>query len=271
MTITLFGRQLWPRPAPKHRRPPDPRSLIQQYEYGPDRYVPDHRFGSMQLADETQWRYSPASTAPSRAGETIMLPRFGRAVGYDSIGGHWYQRDPAAPREYYDPAADEAELAELPPLPPYVCRCDPAADDHDPACPVYGARPWLDPGAAEEYLPGGLDEPPWLGPAGGEFDPDEGRPPWEPEPDDPGPERCPVCACRVLPAGPAVGLHCPRCGWIETPAAELADLIALDPEHAEEILAHNAEVRQYLADRAAAHAALRAQNLAAWRALRPSA
>jgi hypothetical protein len=49
--------------------------------------------------------------------------------------------------------------------------------------------------------------------------------------------------------------------------ADPAELVALDPEHAEAILAGNAEVRQYLAQRAAAHAATRARLLAAWRQL----
>jgi len=70
-------------------------------------------------AEQLSWRYSPANSAPSRAGETILLLRTGHAVSYSSAAegyGGEFDPDEDEGRPPWEPEPDAADyLAERTP------------------------------------------------------------------------------------------------------------------------------------------------------------
>lgn len=228
-TITLAGRQLWPRPARPARHvhaPADTRSPVQRWEDGP-RLPPGREVGSMNLDDDDAYRLG-AFALRSRGGwelgrcddtdqfgpGTVMLPRLGNAIGWDSTGGAW-TKAPGGPRVYEDDTpglrayradldrwAAENGIGELHHDDPGLFALDPAA-----------WRPYLTEAEFTEAFPGV---------------------PYAPQLDD----------------GPHTG-----------------DLAAIDYRHAEQLADRDAEVADWLRQRAAAHADLRARLLIAWQAI----
>jgi hypothetical protein len=245
--ITIFGRQLWPWPRPVRKHVADPvdtRSLLQRWEdgepYRPPVRRPDPRLGSMQLNDDPHWRFNEARPPGARCDDTdefgagtVIMPRLGNALGYDSARGAW-SKAPGEPRVWHDGAPALA----------HVCpRCE-APDDvpHYEGCPFYdpeevalfaiqldGLEPItvrarnLDPAAWRPYL------------TAEEF-------------------------AETFPGVPYETAEEPRTGDVD-------DLFPISRERADQLDQLDAEAADWMAQRAAAHADTRARMILAWQAI----
>jgi len=208
----------------------DTRSLQQRWEDGPPpARRPRPEVGSMDLEAETAWRFRCDDTGEHAS--TVMLPRLGNAIGYDSARGPW-TKAPGQPRVY----------EEWPGPVPVCCpRCQ-APDDG----PHYELCPFYDPDEAALFA----DRAAVLRPIEARarvLDPDAWRP--------------------YLSAEEFAGQF-PGVPYQPDDGPHTGDLVPVSPELADQFDQLAEETADWLAQRAAAHADLRARLLLAWQAIR---